>query len=468
MLFSSLAYLIVFLPLAVLMYRTLRRRGKTTQAQIFLVIASAIFYAWGDTRFLPVLFGSIACNWILTRGMSTWPARRKVIFSLGLILNVGVLCAYKYVGFFTESLRDIGVPVPLLRNDEFPLGLSFFTLQQIMYLVDCYEGLVVPGSLLSHASFVAFFPYLLLGPLSRAKQMIGSLSTPGVEPTPFASGLFLLIVGLAKKVIVADTLASFVTAGYTGNHAWSSLEAWTFSVAYSLQLYFDFSGYSEMALGAARMLGLEIPQNFNVPFRSRTVAEFWQRWHMSLTAFITTYLFTPILRSMGRATLATAAMASMLSMLVAGLWHGPSWTFVVFGGLHGLALVVNQYWKRMKRKVPPVPATILTLLFVNGAFIVFRAPDMPIALDHLLSLVPFRGVSMEHLSSARVTFDPFGWWLMLVCAAVASVSGPSAAEIAKTALVSRRYRALLFLATVVSAVIICSGSTEGQFVYAQF
>ncbi len=465
MLFSSFAFLALFLPPTVLAYRVLRHFGLVRPAQIFLILATLAFYGWSEARFLPLLLASIAGNWAITRAMAKYPPQRKAFFVTGIALNLAVLFGYKYLGFFSETLRAIGIAVPSVSVSAFPPGLSFFTLQQVMLLVDCYEGLAVAGTLLSHASFVAFFPYILLGPLSRARRMIPQLT--GGEVSVRAGGWTLLVFGLAKKVIIADTLATLVNAGYTNGSDWSTAEAWLFSVAYSLQLYFDFSGYSDMAMGAARLLGIEIPQNFNAPYRARTVTEFWQRWHMSLSAFITAYLFTPLLRTMGRATQGKAAVASFTAMLIAGLWHGPSWTFIAFGGMHGTALVVNQYWKRTKRKLSPTLAVLCTLLFCNAAFVVFRAPSMSVALDHLLSLAPFRGASLAHLESMSATASLAPWLLVITAAAAMSYVGPTATESSTTQKSPRLHMAALFVLSVVSAVMVTSGS-EGQFVYAQF
>jgi alginate O-acetyltransferase complex protein AlgI len=207
-----------------------------------------------------------------------------------------------------------------------------------------------------------------------------------------ARGLYQFSLGLSKKVLLADSFARVADLGFAAASECSTLEAWAFSVAYSLQIYFDFSGYSDMAIGSALILGIEIPRNFNSPYRSKTVIEFWQRWHISLSTFITTYLYTPILRSFKKATLTTASVATLLSMTIAGLWHGPSWNFILFGMMHGAALVLNQYWKKKKlRKLPPGLAWALTFCFVNLAFIFFRAPDLTTAAHLVALLVPRHG-----------------------------------------------------------------------------
>jgi alginate O-acetyltransferase complex protein AlgI len=466
MLLSSFAYLLLFLPLVVLVYRQLRTRGLVTMAQWFLAASSLAFYAWTEPRSVPVLLISVLANWFLARQMMRLSgAARKRVFVAGLVLNVALLFGFKYLGFFTASLRAVGVPVPLITVAVFPLGLSFFTLQQVMYLVDCYEQLIVPNGFAAHASFVMFFPYLLLGPISRARSMVAQLVSTVPGRVQWESALTLLVLGLTKKVVFADSLARVVNAGYGSGAEWSTLEAWVFSVAYSLQLYFDFSGYSDMAMASARLLGMEIPQNFNIPFRSKTVTEFWQRWHMSLTGFITTYLFTPILRTMGKATPARAAVASVSSMLIAGLWHGPSWTFVIFGGLHGVALAVNQYWKRTKRKLPTWMPVLLTLCFVNAAFVVFRAPSVGIALQHLFSLLPVRGLEWAARGGSGLELtQSLG---LIAVAGSFAFFGKDALALAQSDKPILGQRGFVLLLSVLCGVLITS-SAETQFVYAQF
>lgn len=398
MVFNSFTYLFLFFPLVAVLLELARRAVGLRAAEGVILVASLVFYGWSKPQNLPLLVGSILVNY----GIAQWMARTKDedrkrrILALGLSLDIAFLCLFKYVNFFLRGLFVLGLPRFAVPDWAFPLGISFFTLQQVMYLVDCYEGLVPPNDLGDHATFVAFYPYVISGPLARSKSIVRQLH----EPSPagearwnqVARGLYQFSLGLSKKVLFADSFARVADLGFAAASECSTLEAWAFSVAYSLQLYFDFSGYSDMAIGSALVLGIEIPKNFNSPYRSRTVIEFWQRWHLSLSGFITTYLYTPILRSFKKATLTTASIATLLSMTIAGLWHGPSWNFILFGMLHGAALVLNQVWKKKKlRKLPPPLAWALTFGFVNLAFIFFRAPDLTTATHLVARLIPGRG-----------------------------------------------------------------------------
>jgi alginate O-acetyltransferase complex protein AlgI len=407
MLFNSFAYVLFFLPICALGHALIRARAGRRAGEIWLLLSSLFFYGWAKPGNLPLLLGSIAVNWALARAMAAAEGtRRRRLLILGLALNISFLCLFKYLAFFCSGLFALGVPRFALPGWDFPLGISFFTIQQVMYLVDCYEKLSPASALRDHATFVSFFPYVTSGPLARAKSLVGQLATAppasGVARADAAArGLFLFALGLGKKVILADSFARVADLGFAQTGQWSTLEAWAFSVAYSLQIYFDFSGYSDMAMGSAALVGVDIPRNFNAPYRARTVTEFWQRWHISLSSFITTYLYTPILQSFKRATLATAAVATLLSMAIAGLWHGPAWTYVIFGVLHGAALVVNQYWKKTKRKLPRPLGWALTFAFVNLTFIFFRSPNLSTAL-HVGALLLPRPGGLAHGVLAQV------------------------------------------------------------------
>ena len=393
MIFNSFAYLLVFLPVVVLAYALLERIAGRRVAQAWLLISSLFFYSYAKPQFVVLLLGSIVVNWFLSNTMMRQPTEnaRLRLLQLGLFCNIAFLCSFKYVNFVIHSLSALNVPIPALPDWDFPLGISFFTLTQIMYLVDTYQEMNKPHSLFDHATFVSMFPYIISGPLVRARLLTPQLHQ---SPAPEARiemacrGVFLFSIGLAKKVILADSFARVADAGFGSGQSYSTLEAWIFSIAYSLQIYFDFSGYSDMALGSAWMLGIDIPQNFNGPYRSKTITEFWQRWHISLSNFITNYLFTPLLRSMGKATIRTSVIATIVAMGIAGLWHGPSWNFILFGLLHGVALACAQIWKKRKLKMPDWAGWLLTFVFVNISFIFFRSPNLGAALHMVKSLLP--------------------------------------------------------------------------------
>jgi alginate O-acetyltransferase complex protein AlgI len=409
--FNAFSFLLIFLPLTVLFTVAARKLRGPRLAQTVVLAASIVFYGWFKPENLWYLTASILVNFLLARAMAGMEQpRRKLLLISGLVLNIGYLCVFKYVNFILANLSFLGSSKLRLPDLEFPLGISFFTLSQIMYLVDCYEGLLPALSLFDHATFVSFFPYVISGPIAKAKRMqhqfdnFGGL--PGERMTLIARGLYQFTIGLFKKVIFADAFASIANLGFGTGGKLSASEAWVFSVCYTMQIYFDFSGYSDMAIGAAMLLGVEVPRNFDAPLRSKSIIEFWQRWHISLTNFITTYLYTPILTKFERATLTASAISTLIAMTIAGLWHGPSWTFVAYGVIHGCGLAANQYWR--KKKMPKIPAFaswLLTFAVINLALIFFRSRTIHEGVQMSLSLLNFHHpLRLDTLATVRSSF----------------------------------------------------------------
>lgn len=391
MLFNSFAYVFLFLPVVAVAYAIARQAAGQRSAQFFLLLSSLFFYGYAKPGNLPLLAGSILFNWAIARRIGSAAPEsenegsgRKLFLWVGIAGDIAFLSCFKYANFFLGPW--IKLPVW-----EFPLGISFFTLTQIMYLVDTYQGLNQPNSLFDHATLVSLFPYVSAGPLVRSRAIVPQFKDLGaaVNPAGLACrGFYLFAIGLAKKVVLADSFARIADVGFGSGRSFSTLEAWMFCLSYTFQIYFDFSGYSDMAVGSAWMLGIDIPQNFNAPYIAKSIGEFWQRWHISLSNFITNYLYTPILRSMGKATIHTAVVATLVSMAIVGLWHGAAATYIVFGTLHGCALAVNQIWKKRKMKMPDWFGWLLTFVFVNIAFVFFRSPNIAAALHLLTAMLP--------------------------------------------------------------------------------
>jgi alginate O-acetyltransferase complex protein AlgI len=397
MVFDTFPYIVLFLPIVLMSLHLARLSKIQILPQVSILIASAVFYAWTSPSHLAYLVGSILANWLIARSMTgATELRRKRILQLGLILNIGFLSVFKYLNFFIGNIPYLfryHIQVP---NLGFPLGVSFFTLAQIMYLVDCYEELIPPSSLFDHATYVSFFPYVISGPISRAKRILHQFPALNVRTGPSAETMACAIhrfsLGLIKKVVLASAFSQTADFGFSNIQSLSAVEAWITLSSYTLQIYFDFSGYTDMATASALMLGIELPRNFDAPLRSKSIIEFWQRWHITLSGFITTYLYTPILTSFKRATLWTAAFATLIAMAIAGLWHGPSWNFVLFGVIHGTALAVNQFWR--KKKMPKLPrwlSWLATFVVIDLAFLFFRAPDLSTAILCLPHLIGFDG-----------------------------------------------------------------------------
>lgn len=436
--FSSFAYILGFLPVILLGCIGIRRAFGSTAARAWVLVSSLVFYGRNKPSDLVFLVASIVVNWLIARWMdrTEGPAKKRILVS-ALVLNVGYLCVFKYLGFFASMASPVlptGFHVPAMA---FPLGVSFFTVTQIMYLVDCYEGILGGGSLFDHASFVAFFPYLISGPLGRAKRMRHQFDNfggqDGTRTDNIARGLYHFSLGLFKKAVFASAFAQIATWGGGVPHP-SALEQWIFSISYMMELYFDFSGYSDMAIGSAMMLGIDIPRNFDAPYRATSIIDFWQRWHISLTSFITGYLYTPILRAFKKRTLLASSVATFLAMGIAGLWHGAAWTFVVYGMLHGTYLAINQYWRKTKLPaIPAFPAWLLTFTAVNIADTYFSARSLAAGTHSALTLFnPHHPFSLANLKWLTVNNFPVAFSApLLLGACLIAIFGRSSEQRAR-------------------------------------
>ncbi len=435
--FNSFPFLLVFLPATLLLVAIARKLRIPRAPQLVVFVASMVFYSWAKPANLAYLLASIVVNWQISQWMSaaTPESRaRKRLLQLGFLLNIGFLCVFKYVNFLLTSIPYFAAHHIRLPDLAFPLGISFFTLAQIMYLVDVYQEVAPPSGLFDHATFVSFFPYVISGPIAKARRILHQFptlnATAGPSADTVARALYLFSIGLIKKVVVADAFSQAADFGFDSARNMSALEAWVFVSCYTLQIYFDFSGYSDMAIASALFLGIDIPRNFDAPLRATSISEFWTRWHISLSEFITAYLYTPILKTFSRATLVTSGVATLLAMSIAGLWHGPSWTFVIFGFIHGVALVINQIWKKQFKKkkgkksfeLPDPICWFLTLAVVDLAFVFFRAGTLPVALAYLPHLV-----SLRHPFSTANLVQMNGAGIMVAVYVLAQIAGVAAA-----------------------------------------
>lgn len=401
MLFNSYEFIFLFLPVTLFIYFLLNKKRLTVAASAWLLLASLVFYSWWNVKYLPLILVSILFNYTIGYllvehdSVKKQSISKKSIFVFGLFCNIVFLGYFKYMDFFFENMNAIfSTNLPLMKI-ILPLGISFFTITQIAFLVDCYEGLVEDRRLLSYALFVTFFPHLLAGPILHHKEMMPQFEATRNKVLNYRNmshGLFLFFVGLFKKVIIADYLAQYVKIGFDTAPHLNMVEAWVTSLSYTLQLYFDFSGYSDMAIGVGLLFNIVLPVNFNSPYKATSIIDFWKRWHMSLTNFITTYLYSPIIRSFRKVTFAKSMVATFLAMFIAGIWHGAGWTFVVWGALHGGALVVNHLWKKRKLPMPTALGWILTFMFVNISFVFFRAKDMAAGFKVLSGMVGVNGI----------------------------------------------------------------------------
>jgi D-alanyl-lipoteichoic acid acyltransferase DltB (MBOAT superfamily) len=454
MLFTSQPFLLCFIPLCVLAFYGVGARRQARLA--VLLLASLVFYAWWDVRFVPLLAGTALVNWLIARAYQR--QRCDAWIAAGVALNLLVLGLFKYTNFVLATAFG-------LFNQPFspwsiilPLGVSFFTFQQISYLIDLKRGHDARYGFGEFASYVCFFPHLIAGPIIRHHELIpqfARLATRAIDHETIARGLVLFILGLSKKIWLADELAPIADAGFAAS-APSPLLAWQSALAYSLQLYFDFSGYTDMALGLACLFGLQLPQNFAAPYRATSVREFWRRWHMTLSRFLRDYLYVPLGGSRHGALRAYAA--ALTTMLLCGLWHGAGWTFVAWGGLHGLAVCCNQWWLAHGRRLPAALGWLLTMLFVIVGWVLFRAEDFTVAARMLAAM---GGRAGRHAGDADD-------WTMLALGAACALCGPTSYALAHTRLSARRMLALPLALALVACIMRVGQGRALEFIYFQF
>jgi alginate O-acetyltransferase complex protein AlgI len=398
MVFTSHLFLFAFLPVALIGWWALRPPALRLT---WLTLASYVFYAAWSLKFLPLMLASTGTDFIAGHviARSDRAATRRAALVTALTINLGLLALFKYAGFFADStdgllaLLGLGKPLPAVHL-VLPLGISFYTFNSMSYTIDVYRGRIAPErSLLRYCAFVALFPHLIAGPIVRYEQMAHQLARlrPRLTADLSSRGLFFIACGCAKKLLIADSLASHVN-GLFANHAHLGLTgAWLAALGYSLQLYFDFSGYCDIAVGLAFLLGFDFPQNFDSPFTAVNISDFWRRWHMSLSGWLRDYLYIPLGGSRGGT--ARSARNLAIVMLLGGLWHGAAATFVVWGAIHGTLLGGHAVLR--DRGLTPASAAfnrLATFLCIVAAFVVFRAASLAAAGDVLGGMIGLRGV----------------------------------------------------------------------------
>lgn len=445
MLFNSAIYLFAFLPISVAVYFWLCRVRWIKAAQGWLVLASLFFYSYWKQEYLPILLGSLLVNFLvgneLSRGrVARSGVPRRALLVAGIVANLALLGYFKYANFLADNLNAMtgwGLDWP---GVVLPLAISFFTFQQIAYLVDSHRGLTREYDFLRYALFITFFPQLIAGPIVHHHEMMPQFAQRRnwvLRHRNVLAGLCIFAVGLFKKVVIADTFAPWADHGFDGKHALDFFEAWVTSLSYTFQLYFDFSGYCDMAMGAALMFNIRLPLNFNSPYKSLDIQEFWRRWHITLGRFLRDYVYIPL---GGNRCAEWQTYANLfVTFVIGGLWHGASWMFVIWGALHGAALVIHRAWKAMGGRLPRPLAWLLTFLFVNVAWVFFRATSLESAMRVLRGMLDLPGaLAKTAIDIPTAGFAWGGWsidlWLQWLPAAMV-VQLPYLAAIVAAALV---------------------------------
>ncbi len=414
MLFNSYFFILIFLPITTFFYFFLSNRKLVLASKIWLAAASLFFYAWWNVALLPVILVSIAFNYSI--GSCIIPHQRisiglkQAILVIGIVFNLLLLGYFKYFMFFETNINVIlqafFSPLTHFRLLVFdivlPLGISFFTFTQIAYLVDVYRGVAKEYSLLNYILFVTFFPHLIAGPIIHHKEMMpqfDSLRNKSLNHENFRKGLFLFSIGLFKKLVLADTFAFWANYGFNQGVVLTTIEAWLVSFSYTFQLYFDFSGYTDMALGTALFFNIKLPTNFNSPYKAQNIRDFWKRWHMTLSRFFMEYVYIPM-GGNKRGDLKTY-INLIVTFFIGGIWHGAGWLFLIWGGLHGFASVIYRIWLRFNFRLHPLISWIIMFNFLNFTWIFFRAKNLMVVNNIIGSMV---GIFQGSVGSVK-SFD---------------------------------------------------------------
>jgi len=510
MLFNSYEFIFLFLPLSLSIYYWLKKHHQYRISIGWLVACSLFFYGWWNPSYLKLILASMLFNYFIGVGLAK-KNKSKPLLAVGISANLALLGYYKYTDFFIENVNWLISTDYNLKHIVLPLAISFFTFQQIAFLVDSYRGETKEYNFLQYALFVTFFPQLIAGPIVQHHEMLPQFTrkiTEHINATNLMAGLVIFSIGLFKKVMLADRIALYCSPVFSAaEHGITPgfLEAWIGAMGYTMQLYFDFSGYADMAIGSALMFGIKLPINFNSPYKSASIIEFWQRWHMTLSRFLRVYLYFPL--GGNRKGEFRRYVNLLLTMLLGGLWHGAGWTFVIWGAMHGVYLAINHGWRATKIKLGignnkltrfrKMLSIALTFLAVVVGWVYFRAESLEAAHRILLGMVGGNGFFMPEKYLER--WGEFAVLLQLMGVQFAGASFESIREIREpillmfacwmlpnTAIIMRSYRPViiqpegktrsafktsplwLFIITIMAITSILHISELSEFLYFQF
>lgn len=426
MLFNSYTFIFAFLPITLLVFFLVSRYGHIYGAG-WLAAASLFFYAWWNPAYLSLLLGSIVFNytlgvWIAQAVINNKPRLQGRLLFFAITANLLLLGYYKYSNFFLSNIDELVGENWSFVEIILPLGISFFTFTQIAFLVDAYQGKVKEYNFVHYCLFVTYFPHLIAGPVLHHKEMMPQFRMESTYKLNFENisvGLTIFIIGLFKKVVLADGIAVYVAPAFdiSAGTNLTLIEAWSGALAYTFQIYFDFSGYSDMAIGLSRMFGITLPLNFNSPYQATNIIDFWRRWHMTLSRFLRDYLYIPL----GGSRRGTSRHYTnlMVTMLLGGLWHGAGWTFVIWGGLHGVYLAINHGWHALRRAMGQdttrsrwwgrMLARFITFMAVVVGWVFFRSENVSQSIGMLKGMMGMNGLMLP-----ETWLQPLGWlgpWL---------------------------------------------------------
>jgi len=409
LLFNSYQFIFAFLPITFFVYFYLNHKRLTEASKGFLVFSSLFFYSWWNITYLPIILSSMLFNYVIGNSLNSEKGRhrfsKKSLLIFGIVSNLVLLGYFKYTDFLINNINIFSNGnIPTL-DLALPLAISFFTFQQISYLVDSYRQETAEYDFLNYALFVTFFPQLIAGPIVHHKEMMPQFAKTKNKVKNYkniAMGLFIFSIGLFKKVVIADTFAVWATVGFDIATTLNLFEAWATSLSYTFQLYFDFSGYTDMAIGVALLFNIQLPVNFNSPYKATNIQDFWRRWHITLSRFLKDYIYIPL--GGNRKGELKTYINLLATFIIGGIWHGAGWTFVFWGFLHGFALVVHRTWSKLGFKLWTWLGWLVTFNFINIAWVFFRAKEWKDALKVLGSMFSLDNIVLPNYLSLKLAF----------------------------------------------------------------
>ncbi|SHO80917.1 Probable poly(beta-D-mannuronate) O-acetylase [hydrothermal vent metagenome] len=409
MLFNSYEFIFAFLPITFFIYFYLNSKGVIEASKAFLVFSSLFFYSWWNITYLPIIIFSMIFNYFIgnmlgrsvvsdsdtikvnlisrSKDTPTYKYNKKFLLIFAITVNISLLAYFKYSDFFIENFNLLFKTNIELLHLLLPLAISFFTFQQISYLVDNYRGEIKEHNFLNYSLFVTFFPQLIAGPIVHHKEMMPQFANNENKIKDYRNisvGLFIFSIGLFKKVVIADTFSIWATSGFDMATTLNLFEAWATSLSYTFQLYFDFSGYTDMAIGIALLFNIKLPMNFNSPYKAINIQDFWRRWHITLSRFLKDYIYIPL--GGNRRGEFRTYINLLATFVIGGLWHGAGWTFLFWGFLHGVAIAIHRAWSKLGFKLWSWVSWFITFNFINIAWIFFRAKEWSDAMKVLTSM----------------------------------------------------------------------------------
>ncbi len=402
MVFSSYELIFGFLPIVLIVYFNLSKLKYSICQRLFLVMASLFFYGYFNISYLAIIIISIVVNYIIAQMMCFLEDKKslkKIFLAVGIVFNVGMLGYFKYYDFFIRNINAIFNLDFAVKNLLLPLGISFFTFQQFSFLISVYKKEEKLDSFINYSLFVTFFPQLVAGPIVLYKEMMPQFANDENRKfnlENFVKGIYVFCIGLFKKIVIADTVALFANNGF-GLEYFSAPTAWIVTLSYTLQIYFDFSGYSDMAIGLGKMFNINIPINFNSPYTSESVTVFWRKWHITLGRALSSYVYIPL--GGNRKGKCRTYINLLITFLASGLWHGAAWTFVIWGVLHGAFVVIERMFNDILVKIPKYIRVAVTFIIVNFLWVLFRATTFTQALNIYKGMFNFADINVSQIAS---------------------------------------------------------------------